>query len=86
MSLLTAIHIPLISHAPARKPGVMQARLAHILRRLADSPMDSTVLHALPAPAATRTPSARARHVGPHAHWHTVTGPDGRRHLEATWH
>ncbi|MFF3157952.1 hypothetical protein [Streptomyces sp. NPDC057910] len=86
MSLLTAIHIPLIGHAPARKPGAIQARFAHILRRLADSPMDSTVIRALPGPTAARTPSARTRHAGPHAHWHTVTGPDGHNHLEATWH
>ncbi|MFJ8390726.1 hypothetical protein ACIQ9Q_40840 [Streptomyces sp. NPDC094438] len=86
MSVLTAIHIPLVGHAPARNRGAVRARFAHIWHRLADSPLDSTVLRALPGPAIARTPPERARHAGPHAHWHTVAGPDGRRHLEATWH
>ncbi|MFE3526314.1 hypothetical protein ACFXOD_32780 [Streptomyces sp. NPDC059161] len=68
MSVLTAIHIPFIGHTPARTRGAVRARLAHILRRLADSPTDSTVIRALPGPTATRTPSVRARHAGPHAH------------------
>ncbi|WP_369393158.1 hypothetical protein AB5J72_40590 [Streptomyces sp. CG1] len=86
MSVLTAIHIPLVGHAPAHKRGAVRAWFAHILRRLADSPMDSTVIRALPGPADTRTPLARAQHARPHARRHTVSGSDGRRHLEATWH
>lgn len=86
MPALTVIHFPLLGHTPAHKRDAVRAWFAHILRQLADSPTDSTVIRALPRPAATRTPLAHAQHVGPHAHGHTVTGSDGRRHLEATWH
>ncbi|MCB5911502.1 hypothetical protein [Streptomyces pinistramenti] len=88
MSVLTARHIPLVGRPSAHKRGAVRATLAQVLHRLADSPLDSTVIRTVPAPAAARTPSARAER-GPaplHAHWHTVTGPDGRSHLEATWH
>ncbi|MFJ8314160.1 MULTISPECIES: hypothetical protein [unclassified Streptomyces] len=86
MSVLTAIHFP-VHHTTPRKRGVLRERIAGVLRRLADSPVDSTVIRAAPGPASARTPSARARSGStPHAHWHPVTGPDGRRHLEATWH
>ncbi|KOU38046.1 hypothetical protein [Streptomyces sp. WM6378] len=86
MSVLTAIHFP-VRHATPRKHGAVRARLTSILRRLADSPLDSTVIRAAPGPAAVRTTTGRARSgSAPHAHWHPATGPDGRRHLEATWH
>ncbi|MFE5868872.1 hypothetical protein ACFQ6V_09480 [Streptomyces roseifaciens] len=64
--------------------------LTGIVRRLADGALDSPVIHTLPttAPASAPAPrgSADDRPVRPHAHWHTVTGPDGQRHLEALWH
>ncbi|QCX82705.1 hypothetical protein C9F11_45745 (plasmid) [Streptomyces sp. YIM 121038] len=83
MSALTAIHFP-VHRATPRKHGAVRERLTSVLRRLADSPLD---IRAAPGPAAARTPSARAQSsTAPHAHWHPVTGPDGRRHLEATWH
>ncbi|WP_438295990.1 hypothetical protein [Streptomyces sp. HUAS TT7] len=86
MSVLTAIHFP-VHRATPRKHGRLRELFSSILRRLADSPLDSTVIRAAPGPAAARTPSARARSgSAPHAHWHPVTGSDGRRHLEATWH
>ncbi|MFE9574120.1 hypothetical protein ACFYMW_37300 [Streptomyces sp. NPDC006692] len=86
MSVLTAIHFP-VHHATPRKRGAVRERLADVLRRLADSPLDSTVIRAAPGPGVARTPTARARSgSAPHAHWHPVTGPDGRRQLEATWH
>ncbi|MGD3111567.1 hypothetical protein [Streptomyces sp. YGL11-2] len=72
--------------APARPFGRLLTGFTRIVRRLTYSPLDQTVLHA----AFTRTPapppagiSAPAR---PHAHWHTVTGDDVCRHLEASWH
>ncbi|MFG2147172.1 hypothetical protein ACGFRG_23675 [Streptomyces sp. NPDC048696] len=62
------------------------ALFTRVLRRLAASPLDQSVLRA----AAPHTPppqrawaSAPAR---PHAHWRTVTAPDGHRHLESHWH
>ncbi|MFD9822358.1 hypothetical protein [Streptomyces violascens] len=86
MSVLTAIHFP-VHHATPRRRSAVRERLANVLRRLADSRLDSTVIRAAPAPAATRTRTAHARSgSAPHAHWHPVTGPDGRRRLEATWH
>ncbi|MEU8579368.1 hypothetical protein [Streptomyces abikoensis] len=60
--------------------------LATVARRIADSPLDSTVLRTLPGATPAPRPAADERAVRPHAHWHAVTGPDGRRHLEAVWH
>ncbi|MGC0417261.1 hypothetical protein [Embleya sp. AB8] len=81
MSVLTARH----PYPTTRERGAMRRRLAHILRRLADSPLDSPVLRALPGATSAHTPSARAHADRPHAHWHTVTDATGRRRLEATW-
>ncbi|MFD7164298.1 hypothetical protein [Streptomyces violascens] len=86
MSVPTDIHFP-VHHATPRWHSAVRERLTNVLRRLADSPLDSTVIRAAPAPAAARTPTARARSgSAPHAHWRPVTSPHGRRHLEATWH
>ncbi|MER6378871.1 hypothetical protein [Streptomyces sp. NPDC001250] len=76
-----------VGHAwPVRPVGALLAFFTHVIRRLADSPLDHPVLHA----AAPHTPAplrAAALAPGrPHAHWRTVTGPDGHRRLEAHWH
>ncbi|WP_055495777.1 hypothetical protein [Streptomyces sp. TP-A0356] len=76
-----------VRHTTSVRPvGALLSFFTRVVRRLADSPLDHTVLHA--APARTSTP-LRAAGFGPgrpHAHWHTVTGPDGHRRLEARWH
>ncbi|WP_369393163.1 hypothetical protein AB5J72_40615 [Streptomyces sp. CG1] len=63
----------------------MRALLAGILRRIADSPLEQPVLHALDVQATHRATAATPQQR-PHAHWHLVSRPDGARHLEATWH
>ncbi|WP_372405175.1 hypothetical protein [Streptomyces luteireticuli] len=55
----------------------VHTRFTPTRRRTADSPLDSTS----PVPQ----PAANERAVCLHAHWRTVTGPDGRRRLEAVW-
>ncbi|MFF2807260.1 hypothetical protein ACFVT2_08745 [Streptomyces sp. NPDC058000] len=91
MSVFTAVHIhrPAI-HRPSTRswnPGrAVLGFLATAVRRIADSPLDSPVLHTLPCPASATRTTAEDQPARPHAHWHTVTGPDGRRHLEADWH
>lgn len=85
MSVLSALRFP-VHHATPRERGQLRERIGSVLLRLADSPLDSTVIRTAPAPAA-RMPSARARSGrAVHAHWKPVTSPDGRHHLEATWH
>lgn len=62
-------------------PGALAA-LPAVGPRLAASPLDSTVLHAVgasTAPTSGRTGGLRAR-------WRTTTAPDGATRLEATWH
>ncbi|MFF2809686.1 hypothetical protein ACFVT2_21440 [Streptomyces sp. NPDC058000] len=87
MSVLTTFHVPFIGHHPARKLGAVRPVLARVLHRLADSPLDSTAIRVAPGPAAARVPTPAERGPArPHAHWHTVNGPDGRSRLEATWH
>ncbi|MGA5130073.1 hypothetical protein ACPCTO_09740 [Streptomyces olivoreticuli] len=83
MSVLTAIHT---RHCSTRRHGTVLAFLATAVRRIADSPLDSTVLRAAPVTAPTPRAAAHDQPERPHAHWHMVTGPDGRRHLEAVWH
>ncbi|MER5547938.1 hypothetical protein ACWDBD_48875 [Streptomyces sp. NPDC001118] len=81
------VHHPL-RHHDTRPHGTwqsMRALLVGIVRRVADSPLEQPVLHALDAPTARRT-AADAGRQRPHAHWHLATSPDGVRHLEATWH
>ncbi|MEU2872019.1 hypothetical protein ABZ769_22865 [Streptomyces olivoreticuli] len=86
MSVLTAVHTRRASTRSRGTGRTFRAFLITAARRIADSPLDSTVLRTLPG--ATPAPGAAGtdRPVRPHAHWHTVTGPDGRPHLEAFWH
>ncbi|MEV4613222.1 hypothetical protein AB0K43_11560 [Kitasatospora sp. NPDC049258] len=86
MAVLGAFH----THAPrasARAHGSALARLTAVLRRLADSPLDSPVLLAIGGPAAGAgdAEGPRRRTVRMRADWRTVTGPDGTRRLEARW-
>ncbi|MBC9715063.1 hypothetical protein H9Y04_21155 [Streptomyces sp. TRM66268-LWL] len=59
--------------------GAWRRALARVIARLADAPLEQSVVRS--APAATRRGFGK-----PHAHWHTVTGADGRPHLVAEWH
>ncbi|MFJ9455856.1 hypothetical protein ACIRST_12325 [Kitasatospora sp. NPDC101447] len=59
------------------------AALTAVRRRLAASPLDSTVLHAVGAPSTAPT---SGRTGGLRARWQTTTAPDGTTRLEATWH
>ncbi|MDH6137578.1 hypothetical protein P3T37_007011 [Kitasatospora sp. MAA4] len=68
-----------------RPPVRLRSRLAGVFRRLALSPLDSPVLHALHGPLADRSPVTARRASGVRATWRTVTGPDGRPRLEASW-
>lgn len=70
MSVLSVLHVP------STLPRIRLTGLRTALRRIADGAVDSPVLHATSAPERPR----------PHAHWHPVTGPDGRTRLEASWH
>ncbi|EST19125.1 hypothetical protein [Streptomyces roseochromogenus] len=79
-------HHPL-RHTGTRSHSTLQSAYALLIgfvRRIADSPLEQPVLHALEAPA--RRSAAGAARWRPHAHWHVTGGPDGGRHLEATWH
>jgi hypothetical protein len=84
MSALT--HHGIRHTSPARPGDALLAFFTRVIGRLADSPLDHPVLYA----AATHTPApVRAAALAPgrpHAHWRTVTGPDGHRRLEAHWH
>ncbi|GAB2732000.1 hypothetical protein [Kitasatospora kifunensis] len=62
----------------------VRAFLAQVLRRLADSPLDSPVLRTM-QPAAPRATTHRQQ-VRLSAEWHTVTDAAGASHLEAAWH
>ncbi|MGW1073517.1 hypothetical protein [Streptomyces sp. NPDC002537] len=90
MSVLTAVHVRRLS---ARHPGTARAAftsfaafLVSAARRIADSPLESSIVRAVPATAPAAGTPAADRPVRPHAHWRAVTGPGGRRHLEAAWH
>ncbi|MDH6574736.1 hypothetical protein [Kitasatospora sp. MAP5-34] len=72
-----------MSSFPVRR--FTRALLTAILRRLADCPLDSTVLQALGSPSATRSPATGCRTVQMHATWQTIIGPDGASRLEARW-
>ncbi|MBD0748077.1 hypothetical protein [Streptomyces sp. CBMA152] len=86
MSALTHHHIRYTGTAPRPLAGRLLAFVTQVARRLADSPLDQSVLHT----AATHTPAplrtGAYTSARPHAHWHTVTTPDGHRRLEAHWH
>ncbi|MFJ3218006.1 hypothetical protein ACIPLC_19035 [Kitasatospora sp. NPDC086801] len=88
MTVLGAFHrrppLPVAAlAAPAR--GSVAATLSAIVRRLADSPLDSSVLQAVGAPTASGGTGAAHRAVRMRASWRTATAPDGSRHLEAHW-
>ncbi|MER6046275.1 hypothetical protein K2224_17465 [Streptomyces sp. BHT-5-2] len=88
MSVFTAVHIRRTGTAiHGRNPGrsILDA-LATAARRIADSPLDNAVLHTLPGPTTVPESTTEERPARPHAHWHTVPGPQGRRRLEAHWH
>lgn len=75
---------------PSTDRGRLRSTLAAVGRRLAGSPLDSTVLRAVPTPAAG--PAGRgdgpagAGTGGLRARWRATTAPDGTTRLEATWH
>ncbi|AJC61622.1 hypothetical protein [Streptomyces sp. 769] len=84
MSVLTTLAIRCPEHRAAHTTAF--AVLARASRRIADGALDNTVLQALSAEGtapSTGTGARRRHHL--RAHWHTVTGPDGRRHIEAVW-
>ncbi|MFJ9613902.1 hypothetical protein [Streptomyces noursei] len=84
MSVLTTLAV----RRPERRAALTAAFavLARASRRIADGAVGNTVLQALSvegtAPS-TDTGARRRHHL--RAHWHTVTGPDGRRRVEAVW-
>ncbi|MER8105967.1 hypothetical protein [Kitasatospora sp. NPDC094016] len=69
--------------APARGP--VAATLSAIVRRLADSPLDNSVLQAVGAPTASSGTGAARRTARMRASRRAVTAPDGARRLEARW-
>ncbi|WP_329565293.1 hypothetical protein [Kitasatospora sp. NBC_01266] len=80
---------------PAARPrpaiglgGTVRVRtfLAQLLRRLADSPLDSPVLHTFRPPAPRATAAPQRQRVRLAAEWHAVTDRAGTVHLEAAWH
>ncbi|MEV7931067.1 MULTISPECIES: hypothetical protein [unclassified Kitasatospora] len=89
MAVLGAFHRrqPLPASWPASAParGSVAATLSAIVRRLADSPLDNSVLQAVGAPTASRGAGAARRTVRMRASWRAVTTPDGTRRLEARW-
>ncbi|WP_371494909.1 hypothetical protein OG871_06530 [Kitasatospora sp. NBC_00374] len=78
------------THAPRTSPrafGSALALLTAVLRRLADSPLDSSVLQAIggPAGSAGGGEGVSRRTVRVRADWRTVTTADGTPRLEARW-
>ncbi|WP_371519902.1 hypothetical protein [Kitasatospora sp. NBC_01300] len=80
MSIVAAFHPSL----PSAGRGRLRAALAAVGRRLAESPLDSTVLHAITAQAPAAASADRPARL--RASWRTVTAPDGTARLEASWH
>ncbi|MER7170135.1 hypothetical protein [Streptomyces mesophilus] len=58
-------------------PRTWRRALAHVIARLADAPLEQSVVRSVPVRRGFGKPQAR---------WHTVTGADGRPHLVAEWH
>ncbi|MFE3646703.1 hypothetical protein ACFXO2_02455 [Streptomyces sp. NPDC059152] len=88
MSVFTAVHIRRTAtaiHGRNAYRSILGA-LATAARRIADSPLDSTVLHTVPGPAHVPESTTEERPALPHAHWHAVPDSQGRRRLEAHWH
>ncbi|MBV2156537.1 hypothetical protein [Kitasatospora sp. SUK 42] len=72
---------------PSTDRGRLRAALAAVGRRLASSPLESSVLQTVAAPvggALGAAPSGGRLRM--RASWHTVAAPDGTTRLEATWH
>ncbi|GAA2673864.1 hypothetical protein [Streptomyces lunalinharesii] len=88
MSVFTAVHIRRTATAlHGRNTGRrILGALATTARHIADSPLDSTVLHTLPGPANVPESTTEERPARPHAHWCAVPDSQGRRRLEAHWH
>ncbi|MFB8240452.1 hypothetical protein ACFC58_28310 [Kitasatospora purpeofusca] len=72
-------------HSGTRARESAGASLAAIVRRLADSPLDSTVLQAVGGASASGAVGAAHRGGGLSATWRPVVAPDGTRRLEARW-
>ncbi len=76
-------------HAPrATRPHVIGALggvLREAVRRVAAGAVDTPVLQSMGVPVHAGAAVGRTTTNRPRAHWHTVIGPDGRRHLEADW-
>ncbi|MFJ7277232.1 hypothetical protein [Kitasatospora sp. NPDC098663] len=82
MSIVAAFHPSL----PSAGRGRLRAALAAVGRRLAESPLDSPVLHAVTAQAPAPAAASAERPVRLRASWRTVAAPDGTARLEASWH
>ncbi|WP_051742716.1 hypothetical protein [Kitasatospora sp. MBT66] len=72
-------------HSGTRARESAGATLAAVVRRLADSPLDSSVLQAVGGASASGPAGAARRGGGLSATWRTVAAPDGTRRLEARW-
>jgi hypothetical protein len=81
MSVFSALHAPYTT-APSR--NALRAFFVDAIRRIADSPLDNSVMQALPARQIHEVVGDRTHR--PHAQWHATSGPDGARRLTATWH
>ncbi|MDH6108441.1 hypothetical protein P3T36_003915 [Kitasatospora sp. MAP12-15] len=66
--------------------GGLRAFLTAFPRRISDNPLDHSILRLLDTPAPERTTAPARKAVQLHAHWRTVTGPDGSHRIEAGWH
>lgn len=72
-------------HSGARTLESARVVLAAVVRRLVDSPLDSSVLQAMGGATASGSVGTAARGKGLSATWRPVTGPDGVHRLEARW-
>ncbi|MCX4688567.1 hypothetical protein OG401_30445 [Kitasatospora purpeofusca] len=72
-------------HVGTRARESVGVALAAVLRRLADSPLDSSVLQAVGGASGSGEGGGVRRSRGMSADWRTVTGPDGVGRLEARW-
>ncbi|MFI9330240.1 hypothetical protein ACIGZJ_22175 [Kitasatospora sp. NPDC052868] len=72
-------------HVGTRARESAGAALAAVLRRLADSPLDSSVLQAVGGASGSGAAGGARRSSGMSATWRSVTGPDGVGRLETHW-
>ncbi|MFB8204160.1 hypothetical protein [Kitasatospora purpeofusca] len=72
-------------HSGTRAWESAGSTLAAVLRRLAASPLDSTVLQAVGVASGSGPAGAARRGGGLSATWRPVVAPDGTRRLEARW-